>query len=532
VSELTAYSEAWEGGLTQFDRTLPDLLGEHVRVRGADLALLAQSAYGDLFRRLTYAELAAAVDACARALRDLGVDRGDRVALIFDNRAGVEAMVTLYGVHAAGAINVPVNARFSPTEVAALVEFSGAETVIGAGDVVRRLGDACAGRVVIAAGEPLAGARDWQEWIEQAPPGELGEAPRPDDHADWLFTSGTTGSPKCVMTTHRGCVATGAVLAGTFEVAAGDVLQTPFPFYTSSGCHTSALTALWSGGAYLMEPEVDVEVIARRMEAEGTTVFGAVPAVYVYLLESGFLEPLDLSRVTTIFSGGAPLIPSLVERMESTFAAAEIVNVYGLTEAGNAGLSLRGEEVRTHLGSIGRRGTPWTEMRLVGDGGAEVGVEEVGEICLRGPSIMDGYYRNEEATADALRDGWLFTSDLARRDAEGYIYVFDRRKDVIIRGGFNISSVEVESVLTAHPDVLEAAVVAKPHPSLGEDLRAFVVLAGGAEVGPDELRAHCESVLADFKVPRDIELLPELPRNATGKIQKQELRSRPPRPQS
>jgi acyl-CoA synthetase (AMP-forming)/AMP-acid ligase II len=514
-----------------FERTLPQLLREHARAAPERLALIARSGYGGAeTERVTSAQLEQLVSRCAAALAERGVRRGDRVALLFDNLTGVEALASLYAVHAAGAVNVPINTRFTTDDVVALLGYCNARFALGGQAVLERLGERLAAvdglSGVIAAGERrLSWAEDWSEALERCSTsaGEL--ELEPEDYADWLFTSGTTGAPKCVMTTHRGCVATGAILARTFGVEAGDVLHTPFPFYTSSGCHSSALSALWAGATYVMEPAVDVEAIARRVQTEGSTVFGAVPSVYIFLLESGWLQRLPPASLRTIFVGGAALMPALVEQLAEAFAGATLVNVYGLTEAGNAGLMNRGEEVRARPGSIGREGMPWTEFRLLDQAGEPVASGEVGEICLRTPSMMDGYFGDEQASRSAFRDGWLLTGDLARKDDDGYLFVYDRRKDVIIRGGFNISSLEIEGALTAHPDVLDAAVVAKPHAHLGEDIRAFVVTTSTARLAPEELMRHCAERLADFKVPRDIVFVEELPRSPTGKVQKAVLRA-------
>lgn len=513
------------------DLTLPQLLRAHAERSPDRVALVAGSAYGEELDRVSYAQLDELAGCCAAMLADAGVQRGDRVALLFDNAAGLQAMATLYGVHAAGAVNVPINTRFTTVEVVRLLEYCGASVVVGSAPILERLGPALADvdgvKTIVGAGErQVSWAADWRELVSAGVSSAAQSDPEPGDSADWIFTSGTTGAPKCVMTSHRGCVATGAILAETFAVGPDDVLHTPFPFYSSSGCHSSALSALWAGATYVMEPFVDVQAIATRMQAEGTTVFGAVPSVYIYLLESGRLDHVDLRSVRRLFVGGSALLPSLVDELATVFPAAVLVNVYGMTEAGNAGLAIEGRELHEHPASIGRRGMPWTEHRLVDEVGRQVGPGEVGEICLRSPSVMDGYFRDEQATRETIRDdGWLFTGDLARIDDCGYLYIFDRRKDVIIRGGFNISSLEIESVISEHPAVLEAAVVAKPHPQLGEDIRAFVVCARGAEIEAADLARFCGERLADFKVPRDIIFVDELPRNPTGKVQKAVLQA-------
>jgi len=204
----------------------------------------------------------------------------------------------------------------------------------------------------------------------------------------------------------------------------------------------------------------------------------------------------------------------------------KLVNIYGLTEGGIGGTRLGPEDHLTKMGSIGRPWAPDMEARIVDDNDRDVGVREVGELILRGPNVMKGYYKDPEATAEALRNGWLHTGDLAYYDEEGYIYYVDRKKDMLVRGGYNVYSVEVESVLYEHPAVKQCAVVGKPHPKLGEDVAAFIVIREGTKVTAEELMEFCKDKLADFKRPRDIRFVDSLPITAMGKIDKKELRSR------
>lgn len=509
--------------------TLPELLRHQTSRCPGRTALVAHSAYaGDTIQRLDYAALAAEVARVTGALAAKGLAPGDRIVLLFDNRAGVEAMSTLYGVHGAGCINVPVNARFTAEEIKVQIRHSQAKLVIGTTELIERLR---AGDVLecplVSAGPATTSALDWRDFIACDRPLDAA-LPAPDDFADWIYTSGTTGAPKCVMSTHRACLATGSTLAAVLGAQDGDVIHTPFPFYTSSGCHSSALSALAVGGTYVMEPSVDVAAIAQRIEDEKSSVFGAVPAVYSYLIESGWLERIDLASLRMMFTGGAAFPPHLLEKLLPLLPRhTRFANLYAQTESGNTGLVIDLSAEPTRSGSVGKEGMQDVESRVVDPAGRPVRGDEVGEICLRGPAVMAGYFADQAANEDVLRDGWLHTGDLAKVDADGYVYLFDRRKDIIIRGGVNISSLEVEVVLRSHPAVLDAAVVAVAHPHLGEDVRAFVVLRPGSDVPATVLAEHCRSRLADFKVPRHFAFRDSLPHNATGKVQKAVLRAEP-----
>jgi acyl-CoA synthetase (AMP-forming)/AMP-acid ligase II len=508
--------------------TLPEALRRQAVERPDEMALVARSVTGDT-ARLTWAELDRLTDRMACGLAELGVRRGDRVALLAHNTAAAEAVTTFYAAHKAGAVNVPLNARFVASEIHGLLEHCGARVLVAEAEllkpIVEHLRDLPELEHFVCIG--AAGPTDAMLWSDLSSNDgrAVGELPAVvgADQADWLFTSGTTGKPKCVMTTHAGCVATGVIMRSAFGLVGGDVLHTPFPFYTSSGCHSSALSALLAGATYVVDPEVDVAAILQRAQDERSTVFGSVPAVLTYMLESGLLEDVDLSAMRVVFSGGAALPAVLAERVIAAFPGVSVTNFYGLTEAGNIGLNLAGHYARVKPGAIGREPMPWTQYKVVDIAGRDVKPGEVGEILLAGPSIMAGYYADEEATAATIQDGWLRTGDLVRLDTDGFVYVHDRMKDVIIRGGFNISSLEVENVLVSHPDVLQAAVVGKPHPRLGEDVCAFLV-PSGESLDTQALAEFCASRLADFKVPREFVVLDDLPRNATGKVLKAKLR--------
>jgi acyl-CoA synthetase (AMP-forming)/AMP-acid ligase II len=267
--------------------------------------------------------------------------------------------------------------------------------------------------------------------------------------------------------------------------------------------------------------------MVRRMAEEGTTVGLGVPSQFLFMLDELRTRRAELGRVRLWVYGSAPMPGEVSRALTEICPKAGQRQVYGMTESGGVGTTLAPEFAFSKLGSCGRP-MPICEVKIVDEAGHALGPGEVGEICIRSPANMLGYYNNPEATQAALRDGWMHTGDIGRMDQDGFLYYLDRLKDVINRGGLKISSMEVEDALYRHPSVLEAAVVAAPHPQLGEDIRAFVALRPEmrpeTQTGAEALRAHCAALLSPHKVPRDIRFIDALPRNGMGKVQKTELR--------
>jgi acyl-CoA synthetase (AMP-forming)/AMP-acid ligase II len=348
----------------------------------------------------------------------------------------------------------------------------------------------------------------------------------PDTVSGLLFTSGTTARPKAVVHTHRTAVATGAVFAAGLGLGAGDVVHGAVPFFTSSGSQLGTAMLLWAGYTAVVEPAFDAARMVGRMVEEGTTVAIGVPAHFLFMMDTLRARRSELGRVRLWDYGGAPMPGELVHVLAELFPDAEQRQNYGMTETGPTGTVLTPEFTRSKAGSVGLP-MPLCETLVVDEAGRPLPPETVGEFCIRSPGNMLGYYRDPEATAAALLEGgWVRTGDIGRKDTEGFLYYLDRLKDVINRGGLKVSSMEVEDALFRHPGVLEAAVVAVPHPQLGEDIRAFVALRPGMRAGPDELRGHCAERLTPHKVPREIRVVEALPRNSMGKVQKAELRRR------
>jgi long-chain acyl-CoA synthetase len=446
-------------------------------------------------------------------LRD-GLARGERIALCLDNRDADSFYLTLFGCYKAGLVPVPVNSRLAPAEVEFIV------------------GD-CGARAVIAPPDRHESLRALDARVERWSPHDVaartaapaGDVPPPDldDLADILYTSGTTGLPKGAVFRHRALSAFGQLMARTIRVAETDVYQTAAPCYTSTGTHTCPLPILFIGGTFVVEDSFDVEVTAARLDEERSTAYFGVPAMFTLLVER--LDPRrTFPFVRSIFFGGSAMPLPTLERIPERFPNAGLWNLYGLTEGGPNGCVLPPEHAYEHPESVGFP-LERTELRIVRDDGTDAAPGEPGEIVLRAETMMEGYLDRPEETARVLVDGWLHTGDVGKRDEDGFVYIVDRKKDMIIRGGFNVYPAEVEAVLLQHPAVLEAAVVGVPHPVLGEDIAAVVALRPGSTTTVAELEALCAERLGDFKRPRHYRLLDQLPRSTMGKVLRRELRA-------
>ncbi|GEN36505.1 class I adenylate-forming enzyme family protein [Aneurinibacillus danicus] len=520
-------------------RTIPQYLRYHAEQTPNKTAVVAWSGIKKDKMRLSYSELNRLTDQLANAYQEAEIQKGERIAIFMDNEQGMECILSFYAAHKIGGINVPINARFSEPELQYILEHCEASTIITSVNLLSKVqgvaGECPSLRRIIVAGDaplevPLSNTAirmySFQTLMENGNSSPPTARVEETDDADWLYTSGTTARPKGVIHTHASAVATGYSVGGALGLSETDVYQSAFPFFTSSGCHFNLLSVLVYGATMVLDRKFDVEETLSTMESEKTTVYVGVPAVYTFMLESGNIPNYELSSLRLLDYGGAPMPKQVILDLFKAFPGIELRQTYGLTEAGPTGTYLPGEYALDKLGSVGKCGMPLVEVKIVDEKEQEVGPNVIGEICYRSPANMRGYFKNEEATKETLRDGWVHSGDLVYRDEDGFIYHVDRKKDLIIRGGFNISSLEVENCLYQHPAVLEVAVVAKPHKNLGEDIKAFIVFREGKSVTNEEIIAFCRERLADFKVPRDFEIIDALPRNPMGKVLKTELRKK------
>lgn len=440
--------------------------------------------------QVSFGELGRRARVAAARLRELGIETGDRVALRLPN--GPAFVAAWLGTLQLGAIVVPLNPLLAQREV----------------DERLRVSDA---RLLIDASDELEG-----DDSPEIRPVERGDA----DPAVILFTSGTSGRAKGAVLTHGGIRAAAESAAGALALTPDDVVLGAAPFSHVLGQSTGLVGTLSAGASIAVVERFEAEPTLRFMTDTATTILLGVPTMCIALCEAaraaGELPPVRIAHV-----GGAPVPLEVARDFEETFGG-EVYEGYGLTEmSGIATTYVAGQPRKP--GSVGMP-LAGTEIRIVGLDGAVLPANEPGEVQFRGPSVVPGYWEDEDATAAALsEDGWLSTGDIGYVDADGYLFLVDRKKDVIIRGGYTVYPREVEEVLYAHPVVLEAAVVGVPHPTLGEEVAALVVCRPGAEADPDALRAYAREHVAAYKYPRRVVLVESLPKGPTGKILKREI---------
>ncbi|WP_405713591.1 MULTISPECIES: class I adenylate-forming enzyme family protein [unclassified Streptomyces] len=498
-------------------------------------------------RSYSYAEFFAAASALACRMTDVyGLCPGDRAVVAMRNHP--EWQIAFWAAQLAGLVAVPLNAWWTEDEFTYALDDSGPRMLLVDGERLPKVAGWAArhgARVLVfhAEGAVAEGVERYEEtgverYEELPAPDPLAAPPeveiRPEDDATIIYTSGTTGRPKGAVATHLAQV--GAVLNPRYHAAASalgrgvipgqgpaPVSLLTFPFF-----HVAAFTgfyaAMAAGGAIVLMRKWDAEEALRLIREHGVTHYAGVPATALQLLAAAEQAGDGMESLQMLNTGGAAAPPDLVARLTARHGdRVEPRNGYGLTETSGGVLANFGAEYRLHPGSVGRP-TPTTEVRIAGPAGEALPEGEVGELWLRGQSLVRGYWRDEAASSRAFIDGWFRTGDLAVV-REGRVDVVDRIKDMVIRGGENVYCVEVESVLHDHPDVEDAAVLGVAHPVLGEEVAAVVRLRDGATVTVEELRAHVGRSLAAFKVPAHVLVRQEpLPRNATGKILKRELR--------
>ena len=472
-------------------------------------------------RSLTYGELWEVVRRLGVGFRRLGVEPGERVGLMLPN---VPEFVQVYfGILAAQGTVVPLNVLYKGEEVRYILEDAAIRRIIS-GRMFLPVIQAARERLTHPLQVVLVdGDGDGDSWITSAHDllRETGEtaAPAPHEVAVCLYTSGTTGRPKGALLSHENLLSNMSAFRHIAPCDQRDVFLCVLPLFHSYGATVLMLFPLDIGAAIVLEPRFIPDQTMRVMAERRVTVFAAVPSMYALWAQ---LPPLsvDLSRVRFAISGGAPLPLETLRRFEERYGIL-IYEGYGLTEAApvlteNPLLGPR------KVGSVGKP-LPGIELKVLDEEGREVTDGAVGEIIARGSNIMLGYLNRPDATAEVLKDGWLRTGDLGRRDDDGYFYIVDRKKDLIIVGGLNVYPREVEEVLAAHPAVAEAVVIGVPDATRGEAPKAYVVLRAGASCARQELLRFARERLAPFKIPRDLEFCEALPRTISGKILRQQL---------
>jgi fatty-acyl-CoA synthase len=487
--------------------------------------------------QFTYRTFATRTHRLANALVELGVGAGDRVSFItFNTHHLLEAY---YGVIEAGAVLNPINIRLAPHEIAWILDHAGSKAVFFHRDftpLVEEIVPRLAKRptLVVLDGEPGAPAdHEYEALLASGSSDAL--HPRIDENAlaELFYTSGTTGLPKGVAMTHRELYLHSLAAQIGLAFTEDDVVLHVVPLFHVNGWGTPHFLTM-IGGRHVMLRRFDPSALMGLVERHRVTRLLAVPTIFNAVLNSRERSRFDLSSLRQLIIGGSPASPALIRALESELKTQAIVG-YGLTETSPIITLAQPRTVLTEAEAPERRqerqsmtgwAIPGVRIRVVDTEGTDVrpDADQIGEIVVRGNTVMDGYYLDPEATESTIRDGWLHTGDMATIDEAGYVLIKDRSKDIIISAGENISSVEIEVVLGTHPDVLESAVVAAPDEKRGEVPVAIVVLKPDGAVTAKALRAYCRERLAAHKVPRDIHFRDTLPKGGTGKILKAELR--------
>jgi len=465
-------------------------------------------------RRITYDAFLTQAIACAAALRARGLQPGGRVAIVLPNR--LEAATTVYGTWLAGGVAVPLNVQARARDFVPWLRHCDARIVVherGHADVEQALQD--------IEDDVRALPLDDDTGYTEAPFMQ-GEEPAPDSLAMLLYTSGTTGVPKGVMLSHANLLANAEAVVDYLQLTPADSVLDVLPFYYAYGASVLH-THLLSGARIVLAPSLAFpQLVVDALQAESITGFSGVPSTYALLLEHVRLSDRIAPSLRYLTQAGGAMPSGLTRRLRDALPHARLFLMYGQTEATSRLTYLPPERIDERPGSVGRalRGV---ELRIRRDDGGWAGPEEAGEVCARGPNIMQGYWNNPEATATALRDGWLHTGDLGHLDADGYLYLAGRRSDMIKTGAHRVNPADVEEAIAELPWVIESAVVGIDDGVLGQVIKAFVVVAQEQPRGEDRIRAHCRARLAPYKVPKHVQFIGALPRTASGKVRRVQL---------
>ncbi|MCC3645230.1 MAG: fatty acid--CoA ligase family protein [Bacillota bacterium] len=496
-----------------------------------------KTAYYFMDQSSTYAELDGAVTKFADGLSKLGVKKGDHIALLLGNSP--HFVIGLHGALRLGATVIPINPIYTPDEIGYIVNNGDVKAVVTLDLLVPLIEkmhqalpkvenyiicDTPQGQASEQDLSALSAFSKMKSFTQLIALGDIvfkGPELEEDDTAVILYTSGTTGKPKGAMLTHKNLYSNAKDVSDYLHMNENDRVITTLPMFHVF-CLTVALNApLMNGATILIDPKFSPKEIFRLAKKYEPTVFAGVPTMYNFLLQYEDGNPEDLKSLRLCISGGAAMPVALLHGFEKKFNVI-VSEGYGLSEASPVTCFNPLDKPRK-AGSIGQS-IMNVENKVVNELGEEVSVGEVGELTVRGPNVMKGYYKLPEETAATIRDGWLYTGDLAKRDEEGYFYIVDRKKDLILVGGYNVYPREVEEVLYNHREVVEAAVLGVPDPNLGEAVKCYVV-TNNPQLTEELLLAYCAEHLARYKVPSSIEFLEELPKNTTGKILRRALKN-------
>ncbi|WP_064094154.1 class I adenylate-forming enzyme family protein [Rossellomorea aquimaris] len=475
-------------------------------------------------RKYTYKQFNEEVNKLAHGLLGLGVQKGEKIALMMKNSD--QFVLAFFAGAKIGAVIVPVNFRLTSSEVHYILEQSDAAVVFCDGEFEETITSAREGtgvlHVVTTGAPKVVGHHSFERVV-----GVSTENPSvlvsDDDDLEILYTSGTTGRPKGALFDHKRIFNVGLTMMISMGINEEEHFLHIAPLFHSAQLNLFLISGVVLGATHIIHRDFHPVKTLEAIQEHKITHFFGVPAMYNFMLQVPNATDYDLSSIKRCGYGAAPMAPEVVRKSIELFKTDQFYNLCGLTEAGPGGILLTPEGHRTHFGKGGKAAF-LTEARVVNEEGMDIKPGAVGEFIIKGESIMKEYYGKPEETAKTIKDGWLYTGDLATIDEDGYITLVDRKKDMIISGGENVYSIEVEEVLYEHPAVLEAAIIGLPDETWGEAVCAVIVPKQGASIDEQELKSFCRQKLAGYKVPRRIFIEDALPRNASGKILKYQLR--------
>ncbi len=498
-------------------KNLSELLAQRV-ADDAEKEFLFSEADG---RRFSYAEFDRAVNRAAMMLTAHGIGKGDAVSLLMRN--SVEYIIAYFACWRLGALAGPVNSLLKPEELAFVISDSEAKAILVHSEFLSTINDlkdklTCLQAVIEFDDEAVA----TQQFVNDDPAKLPARAIDLDDEAIIIYTSGTTGKPKGCLLTHGNLIANARQISHWLKFTSDDRLLTIMPLFHMNAVSVTTMSALYAGGSTVVSPKFSASRFWQIISDYQVTSFGSVATMLSMLLSTypeGVPQGLKTSQLRFAMCGSAPVPAEVMQRFEKTFNCL-VIEGYGLSES-TCRSTFNPPDKRRRPGSCGM--PIGNEMRVFDDDDREVADGQLGEIVLRGENILKGYYRNEAATESAFRNGWFHTGDVGYRDMEGFFYIVDRKTDMIIRGGENIYPREIDEVLYQHPAVAAAAAIGVPDPLYGEEVAAFVVLKEGREATEEEIHSFCRERLADYKCPKTIRIVSEIPKGPTGKLLKREL---------
>jgi acyl-CoA synthetase (AMP-forming)/AMP-acid ligase II len=477
---------------------------------------------------VTYEQFFDYVDRVAAAMqKTLGVEKGDRIAFLLGN--DLPFPLTFLAAARIGAVSVPINTRFVSSEIAHILKNSGASVVVvdtHYWNEFSRARESVDGIKHVVLTAPLEAASECfllEDFMKQSSEKTEVRAVNENDVVSIFYTAGTMGEPRGAVCTQRNFISSAM---NTRRAAGGNPDSRALicvPLCHPMACHSQMIYAIYNGSTAVIQRYFNADETLRLIGTKRITTIVGVPTIYWLLLAQMNLKHYDLSSLKNVIYGGAPASPELIRRLREVLPSARLGNGYGLTETSALATFLPDEYAMKKPDSVGPP-VPTVEIRIVDESGKNLVPGKIGEILVKGPNVVDGYWQDDQATEETFVDGWFLTGDLGRVDNEGFLYIVDRKKDMIIRGGENIYCVEIENVLESHPGVFQAAVVGEPDKVFGEQVMAYIVPNPGYSLTVDEMLDFCDDNLADFKVPKYINFVDALPRTPAGKVDKTVLR--------